>query len=177
MVMPCTTKSLLWGVLFSVPQTWDCRSVIGKVFLRYTKGAKRISGCPGGTDINCRFLMIRVLVVVTDDDGYWTSHGIESCTWLLSKNLSCENISLHFKAASVMKTFQFKMFIYSPLLASILNYVSSLSVSWYPSIFALRILVCLLCLKYAIALLPQGLCTCSALSIDPSSSTQFLCSY
>lgn len=27
-------------------------------------------GGPGGTDVNCRFLLIRVLVVDTDDDGY-----------------------------------------------------------------------------------------------------------
>lgn len=57
------------GVLFSGPQTWDYRSVIGKAFLVCTKGAKRISGEPEElTSIGG--LMIVASVVVTDDDVY-----------------------------------------------------------------------------------------------------------
>lgn len=73
-VMPCATKSLLWGVLFSGPQTWDYRSVIAKYSWGIPKAPNISVGGPGGTDINCRFLMIRVRVVDTDDDGYWTGH-------------------------------------------------------------------------------------------------------
>lgn len=131
--------------------------MIGKVFLRYTKGAKHISGWS-----RRNWHQLQVFSDQSSSSSHWwwwllnQSLGIESCTWLLFKNLSCENISLHFKAASIVKPFQFKKFICFPLLASILNYVSSPSVSWYPSIFALWILVCLLCLKYANAFAASG---------------------
>lgn len=43
-VMPCTTKSLLWRGFIFRPTDMGLQVSDSKVFLRYTKGAKHISG-------------------------------------------------------------------------------------------------------------------------------------